>query len=216
MPEALDFKSLHEISNSKLNLLPQLLETYYHLRDMTDYSTYLGYVDNLGITSYDLEQIDCNFADANHLGRGVFITAYKGFLRKDPWDLESIVPVAIKIPTTEMLLETRDRKTYSLLSKELHIIQHLSEHPNIINLHGVSFKDLKPILLVELAVSTLDIYLDKRKMGGDPVDWVTKARFCCDVADGLVALHSVKAVHGDVKGDNILLFENDSVGLLAK
>ena len=58
----------------------------------------------------------------------------------------------------------------------------------------------------------------KKKKKDKRVDWATKTRFCCEVADGLHALHAVKIVHGDIKGDNILLFTDpySENGLICK
>ena len=67
----------------------------------------------------------------------------------------------------------------------MRIMKHVEYHPNIINLYGVAFKDIKPIIIVELAVNNLADYLATKKDNGEPVDWATKTRFCCEMADGL-------------------------------
>ena len=48
--------------------------------------------------------------------------------------------------------------------------------------------------------------MESKKESNEPVNWDTKAQFCYNVADGLRALHAANIVHGDLKGDNILLF----------
>ena len=82
----------------------------------------------------------------------------------------------------------------------------------------MSFSGLKPAIVVELAKTTLTEYLSEREEEVNPVIWSTKARFCAEVADGLYALHSASITHGDLKGENILLFaDRENVGeLVAK
>src|SRR4051812_10255131 len=93
------------------------------------------------------------------------------------------------------------------LKKEIKLMKRLESHPNIVQVIGVTFKECKPILIVELADSTLDYYLeDKLRVEAVPVGWVEKARLCLDVLVGLKGLHNVGVVHGDLKGENILVF----------
>src|SRR3954452_21322109 len=97
-------------------------------------------------------------------------------------------------------------------------MKHLEAHPYIVNLYGVAFQGLNPILIVELAIGNLPDHLYDCKKEGKRVDWLTKSRFCCEIADGLRALHLVDVVHGDIKGENILLFTDpdDENILIAK
>ena len=51
----------------------------------------------------------------------------------------------------------RFTRYYRTCGRKLRMMKHLEEHPNIINLHGVTFKDLRPITIVELAVNNLAV-----------------------------------------------------------
>lgn len=107
--------------------------------------------------------------------------------------------------------KSRDRAIASLLAdirQEIRIMKHLETHPYIVTLYGIAFQNLNPILVVELAISGLPTYLLDHFETQRRVDWSVKAQFCAQVADGLHALHKVDIVHGDIKGDNILLFPN--------
>lgn len=64
---------------------------------------------------------------------------------------------------------------------------------------------LRPVLVLEYAeLGTLTEYLE---CNGD-VSVQQKRSFCADVARGLSWLHQAGVIHGDVKCDNVLLFEN--------
>src|SRR4051812_1553393 len=85
-------------------------------------------------------------------------------------------------------------------------MKRLEAHPNIVQILGVTFKGCKPILVVELANYRLDHYLEDKLDYGQPVGWIEKAMLCLDVLMGVIGLHNAGVVHGDLKGDNILVF----------
>ena len=184
-----------------------------------DYLTLINYLTELRITVYDSHHIDCDFS-ADPLGHGSSMTVYRAYLIKDPPNSERI-PVALKVPNATMKDMNRDNKAASVLAdvrQEFRMMKHFEEHPNVINLYGIIFQNLKPMVIVELAEDKITNFLADKKEKKETVDWDTKARFCCEVADGLRALHSAMVVHGDLKGDNVLLFtdpENDGK-LIAK
>ena len=186
-----------------------------------DYLTLISYLTELCITVYDPHHIDCNFS-AEPLGIGNSMTVYRAYLIKDPGIPNSErIPVAIKIPNTTLKDMKHDNKAASVLDdvrQELRMMKHFEKHPNVINLYGIFFQDLKPVVIVELAKDKITSFLADKKEENETVDWDTKARFCCEIADGLRALHISMVVHGDLKGDNVLLFidpENDGK-LIAK
>jgi serine/threonine protein kinase len=105
----------------------------------------------------------------------------------------------------------------------------LRHHRNIVRLLGISWHDqesvgnsqpgITPSLLVELAASangkplTLETYVEQTKHTAENL--VVKTQLLHDIASGLSALHALGVVHGDVKPENILLFE-ESDRLVAK
>ena len=175
-----------------------------------DYLTLISYLTELRIAVYDLRHIDCKFNDTERLGSGNSMTVYRAHFTKDPGIPNSKrIPVAIKVPNVTIKDMNRDNKAASVLNdvrQELRMMKHFEKHPNIINLYGIIFQDLKPMMIVELAEDKITSFLADKKEKNETVDWDTKARFCCEVADGLRALHISSVVHGDLKGDNILLF----------
>jgi len=127
--------------------------------------------------------------------------------------------VAVKVP--DLPKRCSDNKIFSVLAEvrqEIRMMKNFEGHPFIIDLYGVVFMDLNPVVIVELAEDTVTEYLAKKlDDDGHPVDWNTKARFCAEVADGLRALHAASIIHGDLKADNVLLFQDKEEGeLVAK
>ncbi|KAF8459875.1 hypothetical protein BDZ91DRAFT_851851 [Kalaharituber pfeilii] len=99
----------------------------------------------------------------------------------------------------------------------------LFNHPNIIDLLGVCWEPdmseqtlldqhiqpafLVPILLLENArLGSLDQFMETTVY--ETRSMKEKAQLCRDVAEGLFALHSCGIVHGDVKPENILIFDS--------
>lgn len=98
---------------------------------------------------------------------------------------------------------------------ELQVMSHrpLCEHPNVVQLKGISFDDeddenLHPVLLVEPACrdhADLTRFVLSRSENLEPV---VAANLISDVADGLTVLHVYGVVHGDLKPENILIFQH--------
>lgn len=181
----------------------------------TDYITILSHIESLGIPIYDFKCVTRGIL----LGYGAVMNVYEStFLQPGK---NTPIKAALKEPRVNLTPTIRDKAISTLLSdirQELRIMKHLESHPYIAGLYGITFDNLKPILIVELAANSLPNYLCSRSQANSPVNWDTKARFCCEIADGLYALHRVGVVHGDIKGDNILLFpynDNNEV-LVAK
>ena len=132
-------------------------------KEPVDYFTLLGYVNKLKISVYDLSQIDCEFNHRAKVGSGSAMDVYRGRLREEE------IAVALKMPNVNISDKMPDKRLHMVLGdirQELRIMKHLEEHPNIINLYGVTFMDLKPVIIVELAVDNLANYLWRRKERG--------------------------------------------------
>jgi serine/threonine protein kinase len=96
---------------------------------------------------------------------------------------------------------------------ELQVMSHrpLCEHPNIVQLKGISFSDggegyLRPLLVVEPACrehADLTHFVLSRSENLEPE---IAAHIISDTADGISVLHVYGVVHGDLKPDNVLIF----------
>ncbi|KAF8242560.1 kinase-like protein [Wilcoxina mikolae CBS 423.85] len=100
----------------------------------------------------------------------------------------------------------------SNLLLDLQIMHHkpLQSHPNILNLIGYGWNthdnNLVPFVMVDFAsMGDCRTYLGDNR---GRVPFKTKLIFIGDIAAGLVALHRCGIVHGDLKLDNVLVFQS--------
>lgn len=99
----------------------------------------------------------------------------------------------------------------------------LRRHRNIVKLLSWS-RDLNdwhftPMLVLELALDNLASFLERIDSDGNQniLSWGLKHMLCLDIAAGLDALHENGIVHGDLKTQNVLVFNDDSqAGYVAK
>jgi serine/threonine protein kinase len=109
---------------------------------------------------------------------------------------------------------------------ESQIMSHkpLCDHPNIVKLLGLSVCEVNwgintariwPILIVEAAHSKypdLEKYVEFHRDQSLQIPLGIVYEFIGDIADGLTALHNFGVVHGDIKPENILLFDDQEKG----
>ncbi|KAL9102017.1 MAG: hypothetical protein Q9163_002793 [Psora crenata] len=94
----------------------------------------------------------------------------------------------------------------------------LAAHPNIVNLLGIGFEtegpsdgqNAMPVLIPECAeLGNLAEILESARKEDRPLDFQDKMSLCLDIAHGIEILHACDIVHGDVKCENVLMFEKD-------
>ncbi|KAL9613283.1 MAG: hypothetical protein Q9167_002192 [Letrouitia subvulpina] len=147
-----------------------------------------------------------------------------------PWDYtdpitKKLYPqgmtVAFKraILNQDMTDPTADR--IRVLFNELLTMYHppLRSHPNIVKLHGIAFETegpadgmtVMPVLVPECAeLGNLAEVLETARKEDRALAFDDKISLCIDIAHGLEILHACDIVHGDVKCENVLIFENDN------
>lgn len=87
----------------------------------------------------------------------------------------------------------------------------LRYHPNIVRLLGLSWGSssetgsIYPTLILEYASFGS---LQHLQANSPPLPFPVKQKLCYDVARGLSILHACGIVHGDLKHENVLVFEN--------
>ena len=123
--------------------------------------------------------------------------------------VKSTIPKAL-----EENLPTSAENMYNLkeVRQELDILLHppLRHHPNIIRLLGYTWKEVQagcaPMLVMEVAsLGSLNMLLLRTHLNEFDLN-----SLCADVACGLAVIHASGITHGDLKLENVLVFENPS------
>ncbi|KAL8703472.1 MAG: hypothetical protein Q9201_003346 [Fulgogasparrea decipioides] len=107
-----------------------------------------------------------------------------------------------------------------VISNELLTTCHppLRSHPNIVRLHGIAFEtegpadalNAMPVLVPEVAeLGNLAEVLETARKEDRALAFQDKIALCIDIAHGLEILHACDIVHGDVKCENVLVFEKE-------
>lgn len=157
------------------------------------------------------------------IGRGSQFAVYK----QDMQMSRSSYVVAVKVPMFTLdpnrslsLANVDSQKHLRSIYLEVLALTNpvLKAHRNIARLIGWSYDSWtfnKPIYLVmELAHSNLRMFLQLTIEGG--ISAMYKYKLCEDVAGGLDVLHECGIIHGDLKPDNILVYQNGPRYFIAK
>lgn len=129
----------------------------------------------------------------NSIGRGASMHVFEGTCKIGGTEIK----VALKRPHITIHQKTQKKAILRLISvfkRELTIMERLKQSSNIVNLYGLIFDGLTPMLMVELATCSLDSYLSNARQRGRPISWIEKVRLCCNVCEGLLALHTSEVV----------------------
>jgi serine/threonine protein kinase len=142
----------------------------------------------------------------------------EGNLLPDTRDLPELVAVKIPRPDGD-LNSAKSRKMWSSMAMELQILRNkfISNHPNVVQFLGVSWKSVKegvlmPSFVLEAAETDLEQYLNNPKA----VEYRKILGLAVDIVTGVRALHDVGIIHGDIKPANVLIFKDPQLKYVAK
>ena len=156
-----------------------------------------------------LEGSTVSFDSKKVVGAGSFATVYQGKYKGNK--------CAVKVFNNGVV-----RKDIEKESQLASIVQH---HPNVVLVHGLWYgnpanplPDDQPALVMELCSTSLWKYLKEKKDKGELVMFSLNAKLeiLRDVAAGMIYLHGVQIVHGDLTAINILLNIKGSEVVVAK
>ena len=145
-----------------------------------------------------LEGSKVTFDSKKVVGAGSFATVYQGKYKG--------IKCAVKVFNTGVVRKDIERE-----SQLVSIVQH---HPNVVLVHGLWYgnpanklPDDQPALVMELCSTNLTKHLKEKKDKSQVVFFSLnlKLEILKDVAAGMIYLHNVQIVHGDLAAINILL-----------
>eukprot|EP00258_Populus_trichocarpa_P031183 XP_024447202.1 probable LRR receptor-like serine/threonine-protein kinase At1g07650 isoform X2 [Populus trichocarpa] len=137
-----------------------------------------------------------DFDPANKIGEGGFGCVYKGALSDG-------IQIAVK------QLSAKSKQGNREFVNEIGMISAL-QHPNLVRLYGCCIEGKQLLLVYEYMEnnSLAHVLFGTKEIQAKKLDWRTRQRICLSIAKGLVFLHeesTLKIVHRDIKGTNILL-----------
>lgn len=189
-----------DVEMPQYKLLPETREIQYQLsgRSMRNSS---GQHDEYDLRSQISESVplihytDLNINKNKELGKGGFGVVYEG-----RWKNQT---VAVK----ELYLNRFTRQEQTSFIKEIKIMSILGEHPNLVSLYGYILEP--PCLVMELvelgSLSYLLHYCGDPKIEAKITDGRIKKRLIIGTILGMIQLHTVGVVHGDLKPPNVLV-----------
>jgi serine/threonine-protein kinase len=112
------------------------------------------------------------------------------------------IQVALKIPFEDHF----DEESLELFRQEARLVSRL-EHPNIMPIKNADFIDGRFVIVSRLGVETLDSRLCRRIS-------VSKAlKYIQQMVAAVACAHESNVMHCDIKPENFIIFENDTIQL---
>lgn len=117
-----------------------------------------------------------------------------------------------------------DPKSFETLMMEAYVLgfEPIKRHENIITMSAVTWAvrsqdpiQISPALEIERAPYG-DLTSFQSSVPESKVTWNMRKMLCYDIAAGLEVLHGCGIVHGDLKGENVLIFNHPTRGYVAK
>eukprot|EP01091_Cochliopodium_minus_P014346 TRINITY_DN4860_c0_g1_i1.p1 TRINITY_DN4860_c0_g1~~TRINITY_DN4860_c0_g1_i1.p1 ORF type:complete len:231 (-),score=41.60 TRINITY_DN4860_c0_g1_i1:136-828(-) len=139
------------------------------------------------------------FDKQDKIGKGAYGEVYKAIMKK------TNQVVAVKI------INVSDNEAINDVRQEIQMLYDC-DHPNIVKYYGCYVHESKIWIVMELCSggSVCDIYrITGRGLTEDQI-----AVICRETLQGLKYIHSLKKIHRDIKGGNILLTTNGDVKLV--
>jgi serine/threonine protein kinase len=131
--------------------------------------------------------------------------------------------VAVKSPKVRgKLNDRRNQKLWTSMATELQILKHelVKDHEIVVKLLGLCWRSFRaafmPAFVLEAARSDLYSMIQSFEFTLDKMSTRTILGLAVDICSGLSILHEVGIIHGDMKPQNVLIFEDPKLRFVAK
>ncbi|KAF1828984.1 kinase-like protein [Decorospora gaudefroyi] len=194
--------------------LSQAVVSIRRRSDLIGYRNVLSYASALGISIFPESAVEFH---PEHIGQGSRSATFRGILHEHGNDRV----VAVKQPNFSFTRDKAEEEesiqhlALSSIIQEVRILADpkLKSHPNLPHVIGAFFKaesapvGVRPCVIFELATSDFALFLRTRSHSDSDTKELLKA--CLEIVNGICALHAYGLVHGDIKPENILMFERE-------
>lgn len=96
----------------------------------------------------------------------------------------------------------------------------IRRHPNIVTIEGICWdfsrpREVWPVIVLRKSRSG-DLAKFMKNVNGKKLSLYDRLRLCSDIAEAIRAMHSISIIHGDIKPENILIFEDGANNIVPK
>ncbi|KAF2809498.1 uncharacterized protein BDZ99DRAFT_571301 [Mytilinidion resinicola] len=208
-------------SNVPTNNIHAILTSYYDSVVSTSSSDELDLLDLLAVVQHwRVNILPVQWNEDEDIGSGGTAGITQGVNARDS-SSSTQLDFAFKRVHREHLEGNDERADLQTLFSEVLVLGHpvIRHHPNILELEGICFEDVNnnawPVLIFKKAshqdMRNFMIIRSQEYMGASE-----RLKLCGDIANAILLMHACNVIHGDIKPENVLIFDDGGENFTAK